>query len=167
LTANFDYLSEIPPMNAHERTKFTYTSYIAAPPEKVWEALTSAALTEQYWAGRNIVSNWKPGASVQMLKSDGSVDWEGEIITVTPRRLLAYTFLAPRFEAGPPGKPTRVTVELAQQETSVRLTLTHEGFQPDNHSFEGISEGWPAILSSLKSLVETGKAIDFPTWRGK
>jgi uncharacterized protein YndB with AHSA1/START domain len=154
-------------MNAQERTKFTYTCYIASSPERVWEALTNAALTEKYWAGRDIVSNWKPGASVQMLKADGSVDWEGEIIAITPRRLLAYTFLAPRFEARSPGKPTRVTIELTQQDTAVRLTLTHEGFEPESKSFEGISEGWPAILSSLKSLVETGKAIDFPAWRGK
>jgi uncharacterized protein YndB with AHSA1/START domain len=154
-------------MNATDRSKFTCTSYIAASPEKVWEALTSPAFTEQYWAGRHIVSTWKPGASVQMLKADGSVDWEGEVITITPRRLLAYTFLAPRFEPGSPEKPTRVTIELTQQETAVRLTLSHEGFKPDSKSYEGISQGWPAILSSLKSLLETGRAIDFPAWRGK
>ena len=154
-------------MNTHDRTKFTYTCYIAASPEKVWEALTNPAFTELYWAGRNIVSNWKPGASVQMLKADGSVDWEGEIVTVSPHRVLAFTFLAPRFEAAGPGKPTRVSIELTQQETAVRMTLVHEGFESDSTSFEGISQGWPAIVSSLKSLVETGKAIDFPAWRGK
>jgi uncharacterized protein YndB with AHSA1/START domain len=154
-------------MNADDRTNFVYTSYIRASPQRLWEALTSAAFTQQYWAGRHIVSVWKPGASVQMLKADGSVDWEGEIITVTPNRLLTFTFLAPRFEPESGSRPTRVTIELIEQETAVRLTLTHEGFETGSNSFDGICQGWPAILSSLKSLVETGKAIDFPAWREK
>jgi len=153
-------------MNVTDRAKFTYTIYIAASPGKVWEALTTAAFTEQYWAGRHIVSAWKPGASIQML-ADGNVDWEGEVITITPPRLLAFTFLAPRFKPGATEPPTRVTLELVPQEAAVRLTLTHEGFEPESKAFEAICLGWPAILSSLKSLVETGKGIDFPSWRGK
>jgi len=154
-------------MNANNPAKFTYTSYVAAAPEKVWEALTSPACTERYWAGRHIVSNWKPGASVQMLKPDGSVDWEGEVIKAAPPHVLAYTFLAPRVEPGATEPPSHVTVELVSQDKAVRLTLTHDGFEPDSKTYDSIAQGWPAILSSLKSLVETGKAIEFPAWKSK
>lgn len=154
-------------MNAIEQPKFTYTSSIAATPEKVWEALTSAGFTEKYWAGRHIVSNWKPGGSVQLLKPDGSVDWEGEVIKATPPRFLAFTFQVPRVEPGATELPSHVAIELTEEGTGVRLTLAHDEFEPASKVFDSISEGWPAVLNNLKSLLETGKAVAFPGWKDK
>lgn len=152
-------------MYASDWPKFTYTSYITASPEKVWEALTSAVHTQQYWAGRHIVSAWKPGASVQLLNPDGSVDWEGEIITAASPRTLSYTFLVPRVEPGATEPASRVTIELDQYHEGVRLALLHEGFGSASTIYERVKEGWPAILSGLKSLVENGKAMASPAWK--
>jgi uncharacterized protein YndB with AHSA1/START domain len=151
-------------MNTHDRSKFTYTSRIAASPERIWEALTSAAFTQKYWAGRHIVSTWKPGASVQMLNPDGSVDWEGEVLKAAAPRVLSYTFLAPRFEPGATEPASRVTIELIPEGAAVRLTLTHDEFSPDSKTCDCVSQGWPAILDNLKRWMETGTAIDSPAW---
>jgi uncharacterized protein YndB with AHSA1/START domain len=151
-------------MNTHERSKITYTNTIAASPEKIWGALTSAAFTQKYWAGRHIVSTWKPGASVQLLNPDGTVDWEGEVLKAAAPRVLSFTFLAPRFEPGVTEPPSRVTIELNQEGSGTRLTLVHDGFSPDSKTCECVSQGWPAILDNLKSWIETGKALDSPAW---
>jgi uncharacterized protein YndB with AHSA1/START domain len=149
-------------MNSIDQSAFTYTDHVAAPPEKVWEALTSPAATQQYWAGRNIVSAWKPGASIQMLKPDGTVDWEGEIITANPPRLLSYTFLVPLVEPGATEPPSSVRIELAPDREGTRLTLTHEGFGPESRVCECVRAGWPEVLGNLKKLVETGRAAALP-----
>lgn len=154
-------------MNAIEQPKFTYTSSIAAAPDKVWEALTSPGFTEKYWSGRHIVSNWKPGGSVQLLKPDGSVDWEGEVIKATAPSFLAFTFQVPRVEPGATEPPSHVAIELAEEGAGTRLTLAHDGFEPASKVFESIAEGWPAVLNNLKSLLETGKAVTFPGWKDK
>ena len=151
-------------MNTHDRSKFTYDSYVSASPEKVWEALTSAAFTQKYWAGRHIVSTWKPGASVQMLNPDGSVDWEGEVLKAAVPRVLSFTFLAPRFEPGATEPASRVTIELTPEGHGVRLMLTHDEFSADSRTCDCVSQGWPAILNNLKSWVETGKANESPAW---
>jgi uncharacterized protein YndB with AHSA1/START domain len=151
-------------MNATDRSKFTCTSCIAASPEKVWEALTSAAFTQKYWAKRHIVSTWKPGASVQLLNPDGTVDWEGEVIKAAPPRVLSFTFSAPRVELGATEPPSSVTIELDPEDGGVRLILTHEGFGPESRTCDLVSRGWPAVFGNLKSLLETGKAVAAPAW---
>lgn len=151
-------------MNSHDQSKFTHTSYFGAPPEKIWEALTSAAFTEKYWAGRHIVSNWKPGASVQMLNPDGSVDWEGEVLKAASPQVLSFTFQVPRFELGTTEPPSRVTIELTPEGQGTRLTLAHDEFSLESRTFDCVSQSWPAILDNMKRWVETGKAIDSPAW---
>ena len=133
--------------------------------QRGWEALTSAAFTHAYWAGRHIVSTWKPGASVQLLNPDGSVDWEGEVVTVTPPRVLSYTFEAPRVELGATEPPSRVMFDIQPEGAGARLSLIHDGFAPGSKTHDRVSDGWPGILSNLKSLLETGKAVDSPQWR--
>src|SRR4030095_8007184 len=137
-------------MNAADRTKFTCTSYICASPQRVWEALTSAAFTQQYWAGRHIVSTWKPGASVQMLKADGHVEWEGEIVKAAAPRVLSYPFLVPRVEPGATEPESLVTFELIPVSIATEVSLTHEGFPPDSANFRCMSKAWPAILGNLR-----------------
>ncbi len=140
---------------------FVYVTYIAAAPENVWEALTSPDFTQQYWGGMRIQSDWRPGSPVQHIKDDGSVDWEGEVIEADPPRRLAYTFNC----AGRTGTESRVTMRIESYGEVVRLTVTHEGYEPGSKDYEGIAMGWPAILSSMKSLLERGEALSYP-WKG-
>lgn len=138
---------------------FVYVTYIETTPEKLWEALTSGAYTQQYWGGRKITSTWEPGAPVQHIKPDGTSDWYGDVLHADPPNLLAYTFI----DAESQEPETKVTMQLEPYGSTIRLTVTHENL--DEATYKGISFGWPAILSSLKSLLERGEPLVYP-WKG-
>ncbi len=152
------------------KPEFVYVSYVATTPEKLWEALISPEFTRQYWAGGTIESDWKVGSPVKLLKADGGLDWRGEILQSDPPRLLSYTFDPQNFlqSKGISEPPSRVTFEisgLGPETTSkrgvVRLQVTHDSFEPDSEVSRAISQGWPSILSSLKSLLESGRSLEF------
>jgi uncharacterized protein YndB with AHSA1/START domain len=147
-----------------DKPRFVYVMYIATTPEKLWEALTSGEFTYHYWAGRRIQSDWKPGSPVQHITEDGSLDWQGLVLQADPPKLLSYTFDDQRGVENRRERPSRVTFELVPYMGHVKLTLTHDDFEPGSKILEGISVGWPAILSGLKSLLEGGKPL-FPDWR--
>lgn len=155
---------------------FVYVIYIAATPEKVWEALTSGEFTQQYWAGRRIQSDWQAGSPVRLVKEDGGLDWHGEVLAAEPPKLLSYTFNVDDddcecefsehdTQAGlATEKASRVTLELTPMNKQVKLTVTHDQFEPGSAVLKGVSQGWPGILSNLKTLLETGQAM--PSGKG-
>lgn len=141
---------------------FVYVSYIKTTPEELWNALTRSEFSEQYWGGRRLESDWKAGSSFKAYLPDGTLDLSGEVLEVDPPRRLAYT-----FDAGIGEKPSRVRFEIARlparkpgAQPEVKLTVTHDAFPPGSRIVEGVSQGWPAFVSSLKSLLETGVALD-------
>ena len=142
-----------------DKPTFVYVTYIHSTPEKVWEALTDADLTAQYW-GHSNVSDWRPGSRWEHRRTDGSgiADVVGEVIETTPPRRLVITF-------GPdePGKPSVVRFDIEQHHDIVRLTVTHEDI-PDAKNFEAASAGWAAVMSNLKSLLETGRVLPQAPW---
>ena len=136
---------------------FTYTMYIASSQQKLWDALTMGEFTRQYWSGRDIRSDWKAGSAIEMVTETGAIDWHGSVLKCDPPRLLQFTF---KFEENKAlsGEPfSKVTYEIAKSGSGARLTVTHEGLT--QAVFNDISMGWPEILSSLKTLLETGKAL--------
>ena len=141
---------------------FVYVIYIATTPEKLWEALTSSKYTEQYFFGSNIQSDWKEGSEITYSRN-GQVSDYGSILKIDENRVLSFTWTY--VGDGVEGKqPSRVTFELKQMKETVKLTLRHENLQPGDlvdkdDTFEGLNNGWPAILSNLKSLLETGKTL--------
>ena len=142
------------------KPQFIYVTYIDTTPEKLWEALTSPNFTRQYWSGRSLQSDWKVGSPIQALEADGSLEWHGEVLQSEPPRLLSYT-----FDITPPGEgrgepASRVTFELETAGEVIRLTTTHDNFEVGSQVLQGVSRGWPTILSSLKTLLETGRALD-------
>ena len=140
---------------------FVYVTYIETTPDKLWHALTDGDFTERYWFGVRLRSDWKVGSSFEMVHGDGTVSDAGKIVEVDPPRRLAYTFvnLSDTYRND---LPALATFELEPHGKLVKLTLTHEGFAPDGKMLPAISRGWPAILSSLKSLLETGRALEIP-----
>lgn len=155
--------------------KFVYVTYIDSTPDKVWQALTKGEFTRQYWGGRRIESDWKEGSTVKLLKADNSLDWAGQVLEADPPKRLSYTFDPATDDEMPeyqgekvdlehPEPPSRVTFEVDEYMGKVRLTLVHDRFEPGSKVLQGISVGWPAILSSLKSLLEHGEPL-FPNWR--
>lgn len=139
------------------RPTFVYVTYIATSPEKLWSALTDGQFTRRYWGGMRIQSEWKVGAPVKHIREDGGTGLQGKVLQSDPPRLLSYTFQVQISDKHRGEQPSRVTFELQPFGPIVKLTLTHEDFAPDsaNHEF------WPAIMSSLKSLLETGSPLPF------
>jgi uncharacterized protein YndB with AHSA1/START domain len=143
------------------KPEFVYVTYIETTPEKLWHALTDGDFTERYWFGARLKSDWKVGSTFEMVRSDGTVSDAGKVVEVDPPRRLAYTFvnLSDKYKKE---FPALATFALEPYGKLVKLTLTHEGFAEQSRFYAGISKGWPAILSSLKSLLETGKALEIP-----
>lgn len=141
---------------------FVYVTYIVTTPETLWEALTRGELTEKYFFGSIVQSDWIEGSKVTYSRNGEVTDY-GEVIKCEPMSLLSYTWThvgdkTPRQHA------TRVTFKLQSMGSTVKLMLMHEGlletdFVEDDHTFEGFNNGWPAILSNLKSLLETGHTL--------
>jgi uncharacterized protein YndB with AHSA1/START domain len=139
---------------------FTYVVYINASAESVWEALTMGSFTEQYWGERHIQSDWQIGSPVRHLRPDGSFDWEGKVLESDPPNLLSYTWLSKGIE------PSQVSFSLKYQAPNTRLMVTHEHLVGDPQTVAIVKEGWAAILSSLKTLLERGEALAYPSWKG-
>ena len=147
------------------RTAFIYVTYITAKPDLVWKALIDPEFTKKYWQHDN-VSDWKPGSTWEHRPIDapGVVHLVGQVVEFSPPRRLVLTWALPA-DAAKPEAHSRVTFDLEPVEEMVRLTVTHDELEPGSDMHRGISEGWPRVLSSLKSLLETGKPQN--TWAGK
>jgi uncharacterized protein YndB with AHSA1/START domain len=139
-----------------------YVIYIAAAPEKVWQALTSSEFTRQYFLDRSVESDWQQGSPWILRKPDGSVDVSGVVReSDQPRRLVVtwnVEWSGPRFPE------SLVTYEIEPVGNgTVRLTMTEAHPTPiPADQLEGGRRGWPMILSGLKSLLETGKPLNLP-----
>ncbi|MEH2471927.1 uncharacterized protein YndB with AHSA1/START domain [Nitrobacteraceae bacterium AZCC 2161] len=137
-----------------------YTIYIASRPEKVWQALTSGEFSKQYFSGFDVELEPKAGGRFVVRAPDGSDHITGEVIEHDPPRRLTIT-----WNVNWPGLverlgPTLVTYEIEQAGDAVRLTLIQAHDRPiDDDILSGGRQGWPAILSSLKSLLETGAPL--------
>jgi uncharacterized protein YndB with AHSA1/START domain len=140
---------------------FVYVIYIASTPEKVFEALTDARMSERYWHGNYVESDWKVGSpfALRLTRRDKAVT--GKVLEYDPPRRLAYTFRSAE-DGHASEKPSRVTFELERQRDQVKLTVVHDEFEPGSKVLEKISRGWPLILSSLKSFVENGTVLHAP-----
>ena len=140
-----------------EKPDFVYVVFIASPPEAVYEALTTPEFTSQYWGGRRIESDWQPGSRVRQTGPGGRIESEGEVLEARPPHFLSYTFHMAHLDE----PPSRITFEIEPVGEMVRLRLTHHHELPNSVTQAATIHGWPAILSSLKSLLETGKPLPF------
>jgi uncharacterized protein YndB with AHSA1/START domain len=143
------------------KPEFIYVTYIETTPEKLWNALTDGDFTQRYWFGTRLKSDWKVGSTFEMARGDGSASDTGKVVEYDPPRRLAYTFVNVS-EKYKNDLPALATFVLEPYGSLVKLTLTHQGFAEGSKFFDGISKGWPAILSSLKSILETGQPLDIP-----
>ncbi len=142
---------------AHSR--FVYVTYVRTTPEKLWRALTEPEFTRRYWCETWQECEWKPGASWRNMIPDGRVGDSGEVLEIEPYRKLVLSWRNEfRREMREEGY-SRATFELEPQIASVKLTVTHEIEKADSKLIEAVSGGWPLILASLKSLLETGESL--------
>ncbi|HWP24921.1 MAG TPA: SRPBCC family protein [Xanthobacteraceae bacterium] len=143
------------------KPKFVYVIYIASTPEKVFNALTSKEATGQFWFGNAATSDWKVGSSVEFHR-EGKLIVQGRILENDPPRRLAYSFQSMHEPFNGTEMPSRVVFELERQRDQVKLTVTHDDFVEDSKVFPAISNGWPLVLSSLKSYLETNRVLWAP-----
>jgi uncharacterized protein YndB with AHSA1/START domain len=140
-------------------SKYVYVTYIRTTPQKLWDALTRPEFLRQYWFNMTQESEWKPGSSWRMLFSDGRVADAGEVLEVDPPRRLVLKW---RNEFKPELKAegySRCIYDLEQDGDVMRLTVTHSIEKENAQIIEAVSGGWPRVLSSLKSFLETGKPM--------
>jgi uncharacterized protein YndB with AHSA1/START domain len=140
--------------------RFVYVIYIASTPQKVWDAVVRGDLTRQYWGHEN-VSDWKRGSKWQHVTADDArtVRTEGEVLESVPPKRLVLTWGDPE-EAADRRTHSRMTLTVEPVKDMVRLTVVHE--ELGSKMLEKISQGWPRVLSSLKSFLETGRPLE--TW---
>jgi uncharacterized protein YndB with AHSA1/START domain len=142
-----------------EKPQFVYVTYISSSPEKVWNALLDGRMTARYWQHEN-VSDWRPGSRWEhrAFDKERTLRLVGKVVESSPPRRLVITWAEPADETDE-RKHSRVTFEIEPFRDVVRLTVTHDHFEPGSKMLESISEGWPKVLSSLKSLLERGEPL--------
>ena len=151
---------------------FVYTTYIKTTPEQLWQALTEPAFTQRYW-GVELSSDWRVGSTVSWRFQGITMAGDDQtVLESDPPRRLSYRWhgITPEFAqvidasdeaaAAMRAEPrSQVTFEIEPVGEVVKLTVTHAGFGPGSALLAGVSEGWPAILASLKTLLETGEPL--------
>jgi uncharacterized protein YndB with AHSA1/START domain/DNA-binding transcriptional ArsR family regulator len=157
-----------------DKPEFVYTTYIRTTPEQLWRGLTDPAFTRRYW-GLAFESDWKTGSSWTLLldKDDVKIADPAQVVLESdPYRRLSYTWhtFTPEWAAAydvsdehlarVAGEPrSKVTFDLEPLGEMVKLTVVHDGFGPGSAVLPGISEGWPRLMSDLKTLLETGDLL--------
>ncbi|MEU5376274.1 ArsR/SmtB family transcription factor [Streptomyces sp. NPDC048231] len=146
-----------------DKPTFVYVIYIRSTPEAVWDALTDAELTAAYW-GHSNVSDWKPGSRWEHVRTDdsGIADVVGEVVESDRPGRLVTTWTSPENE-GRPEAYSKVTFDIQPHADIVRLTVTHEDLA-DERERADVAGGWAAVLSNLKSLIETGSPLPQEPW---
>ena len=142
-----------------DKPEFVYVTYIETTPEKLWHALTDRDFSRRYWFGYGVQSSWKVGAPFE-LEQNGAIANSGEVLESDPPRRLAYTWATLHDAEMKKERPSRVTFEIEQLEGAVKLTVTHEDFAQGSKVLPSISGGWPMVLASLKSVLETGRTLN-------
>ncbi len=134
---------------------FIYTTFIKSTPEKVWQAITNPEFARQYW-GNETISDWKKGSDWKLVSADGKdIRVVGKILESTPPTRLVVSWASPQNTAD----ESQVAYDISMLADMVRLEVVHSKLSTEMAG--RITYGWPRVLSSLKSFLETGKALDF------
>ena len=136
------------------KPEFIYVVYIHSTPEKIWQALIDPEMTKEFWGRHRNSSDWKPGSAWRHQNYDdaGDVSVAGTVVESDPPRRLVLTWAQPNH-----ADVSRVSFDIGEFMGSTKLTVTHSELSAE--AMRNISVGWPAVLSSLKSLLETGASL--------
>lgn len=139
-----------------------YKAYINAPIGDVWNAITDGDKTVQYYYGTRVQSDWEVGSPIVYTNADGGVVADGEIVSVDAPKRLELTFVA-RWDAQLEAEgPAREAWLLNDVNGMTELTIELYDVAVDSKTYREFIEGFPYIVSGLKSLVETGRALPPP-----
>jgi uncharacterized protein YndB with AHSA1/START domain len=144
-------------------SRFVYVTYIRTTPTKLWEALTKPEFTRQFWYGIEPESDWRVGSPWRMRFPDGRIADTGEVVAVEPEKRLVLKW---QNEFKPELKAegfTTCTFDIVAHGDVTELRIVHEIDRDGSKMVEAVSNGWPKVLSELKSLLETGKPLHLET----
>jgi uncharacterized protein YndB with AHSA1/START domain len=139
-----------------QKPKLVYTTYIRSTPKEVWAAITKPEFTRQYWGEMTNVSDWKPGSKWEHHNPENEVWITGKVLESTPPKRLVLSWADPDDLKD----KSRVTFEIEGMEDMTCLTVTHGSFKAGSTMVKKVSGGWPRVLSSLKTFLETGKGLN-------
>ena len=135
-----------------------YVFYIAGKPEKVWEGFVSQESNRVIFAGAEFQADLQPGGRLAWVGAgpDGKTIAyvRGKVLRVEPPKVFQYTFAMGQNE-----KFSRATIELVPETEATKVTVTHDEWADDDATYAACADGWPRILSRLKTLIETGKTF--------
>ena len=146
--------------NMTNKPKHIFTTIIQTSAENLWDALINPDKTQQYFFGLKVHSKWEKDAKIVYIKSDGDNEIEGKILEVIPFKKLVHTFCGDHKNAEGEPTPSRVTYEIEEMGNACKLTLIHDDFDDETEAYTSTAQGWPIIISSLKTLLETGKPLN-------
>jgi len=144
------------------RIEFRYVTYIGAPAQRIWDAVTDADRSVRYWGHRN-VSDWRVGSRWEHQRRDGSrtADVVGTVLEAVAPRRLKLTWAVPGDERA--AGPTEVSFAADEHGPITRLTLVHANLV-DEEEREALASGWSAVLANLKTFLETGRSLPVAPW---
>ena len=141
-----------------QQTPLHFVFYIAATPEKVWEAFLSPESNRVIYGGAELEADVRPGGSLAWMGPgpDGTriAYVRGQFLRVEPPKVLQYT-----FTLGTSDKSSRAMMELVPETEATQVTVTHDAWADDDPGYASCADGWPRILSRFKTLIETGKTF--------
>jgi uncharacterized protein YndB with AHSA1/START domain len=145
---------------SNEQPRYQYEIYIGASPEKVWQGLTDGDFTQQYVYGTRIQTDFKKGSPYAFIGDGNFKVVDGEILDIQSNKRLTLSWRAHWDAAVAKDPPSRVTYELSSVGAHVtKLGVVHDQFEGETATYKGSVEGWPLMLSSLKTLLESGKTL--------
>ena len=140
--------------------ELSYDIYIAASPKDVWRGLVDGEMTSKYVYGTRLESSLKAGARFAYVGDGAFEPVSGEVIAAEPERRLVLRWQARWDEKVAKDRPSRVTYEIDPAGPEMtRLRLRHDDFEQETATYLGSADAWPWMMSSLKSLLETGKPL--------
>jgi uncharacterized protein YndB with AHSA1/START domain len=140
-------------------SSFVYVTYIRTTPEKLWSALTDPQTVRRWRFGMTVECAWRKGSPWRMTRANGVLTDTGHILEVDPPRRLVIHWQVEWMTDLKGEGPSRCTFDLQPADGAVKLTVTHETDRPESEFIAAVSDGWPMVLSNLKSLLETGQVV--------
>lgn len=152
----------------NSNSTFEYEAYVRASDDEVWRSITDGKKTAQYFYGSPVKSNLKVGSEFLYLTPDGTGNMaEATIAEVEPRRKLVLEKYRLLYHPGvAEDKPSRESWEITPMGEMCKVVVVHDQLTPDGPTFKDVASGIPLIVSSLKSLLETGKALPMQMEQG-
>jgi uncharacterized protein YndB with AHSA1/START domain len=154
-----------------DKSTFVYVTFIRTSPEKLWSALTTPEFMKKYWFQMSCECDFKTGSPWKLIFEDGRVADSGEIVESDPPRRLVIRWCHEWMPEMKAEGDSLCTMEIEAVEDgstpAVKLSITHEMGRPESKFIDAVSNGWPQILSNLKSLLETGEVAFVPAKKVK